>query len=347
MGDWRFRQQPLVDATRTTSSFLVQWSGRPRAAFTLVELLVVIAIIGVLVALLLPAVQAAREAARRMQCSNHLRQIGIALHNYADAARALPAGYNGLPYPPSPTTHFRWSGLAVITPYLEQAAIGQALDFTVPLFGPATMQFEVYPQNRPAVATRLKVFLCPSDTGKTVVADRGPSNYMLCTGNGDDGGDLYDATGTFYANSWLRLAQVSDGLSSTVFASESLLGTGEPDENGPAPRDVRLAYLAIVGSRVTHQLCHTSGPWRYNRNYCWADGGMTTGAYNHFFAPNDKHHDCMARVSPGWKAARSNHPGGVVVLLGDGSVRWVSQTIALITWQALSTRDGGEPPGDF
>lgn len=305
------------------------------------------AVIGVLVALLLPAVQAAREAARRMQCSNHLRQIGMALHNYADTMRALPAGYNGLPYPPSPTTHFRWSGLAAITPDLEQAALGQSLDFTVPLFGPATMNFEVFPQNRSAVATRLKVFLCPSDTGKTVAADRGPSNYMLCTGDGDDGGDLYDATGTFYASSWLRLAQVGDGLSNTAFASETLLGTGEPDHPGPAPRDTRLAYLAVSGPRLTPTMCQAGGTWRYNRNYCWADGGVTTGVYNHYFPPNAAQPDCMARTSPGWKAARSNHPGGVMVLLGDSAVRWISQTIALKTWQALSTRDGGESNGDF
>jgi hypothetical protein len=282
-----------------------------------------------------------------MQCSNHLRQIGIALHNYADAARALPAGYNGLPYPPSPTTHFRWSGLAALTPYLEQAAIGNALDFTVPLFGPATMNFEVFPQNRAAVAARLKVFLCPSDTGKTITPDRGPSNYMLCTGDGDDGGDLYDATGTFYANSWLRLAQVSDGLSNTVFGSETLLGTGEPDQTGPAPRDARLAYLTVVGPRLTPAMCQAGGTWRYNRNYCWADGGMTTGVYNHYFPPNAAQPDCMARVSPGWKAARSHHPGGVMVLMGDSAVRFFSQTIPLKTWQALSTRDGGESYGDF
>jgi prepilin-type N-terminal cleavage/methylation domain-containing protein len=343
-----FRTSIWRGETRKKRSFCGSRAARQRAAFTLVELLVVIGIIGVLVALLLPAVQAAREAARRMQCSNHLRQIGIALHNYADAARALPAGYNGLPYPPSPTTHFRWSGLAALTPYLEQTAISQSLDFTVPLFGPATMNFDVFPQNRAAVATRLKVFLCPSDTGKTIAADRGPSNYMLCAGDGSNGGNLYDATGTFYASSWLRLAQVTDGLSNTVFGSETLLGTGEPDETGPAPRDTRLAYLTIAGSSViTHALCHGSGTWRYNRNYCWADGGMTAGVYNHFFLPNDAHHDCFARTSPGWKAARSNHPGGVMVLLGDGAVRWAANSVQRTVWRALSTRDGGESYGDF
>jgi prepilin-type N-terminal cleavage/methylation domain-containing protein len=347
MGDKRFWKLRAIQAIRKKRCFCDPRPPKSSTAFTLVELLVVIAIIGVLVALLLPAVQAAREAARRMQCGNNLRQIGIALHNYADVARSLPAGYNGLPYPPSPSTHFRWSGLAAITPYLEQTAIGGALDFTVPLFGPATMNFEIFPQNRQAVATRLKVFLCPSDTGKTVTPDRGPSNYMLCTGDGDDGGDLYDATGTFFANSWLRLAQVRDGLSNTVFGSETLLGTGQADESGPTPTNPRLAYLAISATRITPAMCQGGGTWRYNRNYCWADGGVTTGVYNHYFLPNAPQPDCMARASPGWKAARSAHPSGVMVLLGDGAVRWVAQNIPLTIWQAVATRDGGESNGDF
>lgn len=322
-------------------------SNKNRIGFTLVELLVVIAIIGVLVALLLPAVQAAREAARRTQCTNNLRQVGIAVHNYADVMKALPAGYLGIPYPPSPSTHFRWSGLAALTPYLEQSAIGNTLDSSVPLFGPQSMNFDVFPQNKTAVATKLKVFLCPSEPVKIVAADRGPGNYMFCTGSGDDGGDLYDASGSFYANSWNRLATITDGTSNTVFASETLLGTGEPDATGPVPRDARLAYLSVSVTNLTDSLCAAGGTWRYNRNYCWADGGVTSGVYNHYYLPNAKTPDCMGRASPGWKAARSNHPGGVMMLLGDSSVRFATSNVNSATWQAISTRDGGEANGDF
>lgn len=318
-----------------------------RTGFTLVELLVAIAIIGVLVALLLPAVQAAREAARKTQCSNQLRQIGLATHHYLDVMKVLPAGYNGVGYPPSPSTHYRWSAFAALTPYLEQSALGNALDFSVPLFGPAAMNFEVFPQNRQAVATPIKVFLCPSDPRKTVTAARAPGNYMMCTGTGDDGGDLYEATGTFYANSWNRLANITDGTSNTVFASETVVGTGEPDAPGPAPRDPKLAYLAVSVTHLSDALCAGGGNWRYNRNYCWADGGVTSGVYNHYYPPNAKTPDCMGRSSPGWKAARSNHPNGVMVLLGDSSVRFAVNNVDLVVWRAISTRDGGEVHADF
>lgn len=318
-----------------------------RSAFTLVELLVVIAIIGILVALLLPAVQAAREAARRMSCSNNLKQIGLALHNYHDTNRSLPAAYNGLGYPPSPTTHYRWSALAAISPYLEQTNLYNSLDFRVPLFAPAP-SFAPFPQNLAAVRTAIPGYLCPSDSIRVVTTGFGPSNYMACAGNGANSGDLYNAAGAFYANSWLNLAAITDGTTNTVFAAETLLGSGAPDETAAKPTDFRRAYRPIAAATIANlAACLGSGQWRYNRNYCWADGGITTGTYNHYFGPNPQHADCHGRSSPGWKAARSNHPGGVQALLGDGSVRFVAETVNLSVWQGLSTRAGGEVPGEF
>ncbi len=317
--------------------------------FTLVELLVVIAIIGVLVALLLPAVQAAREAARRMQCSNHLRQLGIASHNHHDTHLALPVGYDARPYAPSPTTTYRWSSLAHLTPFIEQGNVRSTLDLTLPLFGPASVSFDVFPQNKLAVGTKIPIFLCPSDHGRTVTPDRAPTNYMACAGSGANGGILVNADGVFYADSKSTFGDVRDGTTNTVFFSESTLGNGQADVSGTAPADLTRVYVSYsAATPITDSSCGGSpGPWRNTRNYCWADGGVTSAVYNHYFSPNAKTADCHGRVSPGWKAARSNHPGGVNVTLGDGSVRFVNDTVDLLLWRALATRQGGEIIGTF
>src|SRR5947208_3663656 len=136
--------------------------------FTLIELLVVIAIIGVLIALLLPAVQAAREAARRAQCTNNLKQIGIALHNYHSAVGGFPVGflYPSRPVPPTTSPlQYRWSALAQMAPYLEQSNLFNALNFDYPLaYKPAGggAFWPFYPQNGTAMGTRVATFLCPS-----------------------------------------------------------------------------------------------------------------------------------------------------------------------------------------
>src|SRR5437763_11642403 len=134
-------------------------------AFTLIELLVVIAIIAILIALLLPAVQKVREAANRMKCSNNLKQLGIALHNYHDAQKTLPAGYQNLvtaQYPALPASRFRWSFIARLTPYLEQTNIYNSLDLTIPLY--MDSQGNVFPVNRAGVSRVVSILLCPSDS---------------------------------------------------------------------------------------------------------------------------------------------------------------------------------------
>src|SRR3954454_4417085 len=205
---------------------------RHRPAFTLVELLVVIAIIGVLVALLLPAVQAAREAARRMKCQNNLKQIGLALHNYHDSFGRFPAAYYRA-WPTSVGSTFGtpgWGWGTMILPRLEQQGLYDALNVnTTQATGAATM--------KPLAQTPLQMFRCPSDTGKPLNLNRASyatSNYIAVFGA------LYDqasigqpvvagsvpsaGTGMFSANSGVRMAEVSDGLSNTVMIGEMCYG---------------------------------------------------------------------------------------------------------------------------
>jgi prepilin-type N-terminal cleavage/methylation domain-containing protein/prepilin-type processing-associated H-X9-DG protein len=318
-----------------------------RHAFTLIELLVVIAIIAVLIGLLLPAVQKVREAAARMSCQNNLKQIGLAIHNFESGNGRLPYAMDGTV---SGTSTFRWSMLAALTPYLEQTNIYNGLDLKVPLFaGPPT--FAVFPQNQASVAANVKIFLCPSDRQATVEADRGPSNYMACVGSGLNGGLIYNTDGVFYADSKTRMTDITDGTSNTAMASESILGEGGADITGtPTTVDVRRVYAVNTGAAttpLTDSACAGITGFRKTRNYGWADGGISNMSYNHYYAPNAKTPDCLGRVQPGWKAARSFHTGGVNVLFGDGAIRFVRDGIAIDTWRALATRSGGEVIGDY
>jgi prepilin-type N-terminal cleavage/methylation domain-containing protein len=190
---------------------------RGRRAFTLIELLVVIAIIAVLIGLLLPAVQAAREAARRVQCTNNLKQLGIALHNYHTSLGRFPFGSiiapldnywvaNSLTWP----GHYRYSTLAELTPFLEQTPAYNALNFSVPLYDLAGNDM---PQNTTVYAMQVKLFLCPSDGRENVLPDFAPCSYMACAGSGLPGGfGLPDPSygspdGVFYFNSATSLAE--------------------------------------------------------------------------------------------------------------------------------------------
>jgi prepilin-type N-terminal cleavage/methylation domain-containing protein/prepilin-type processing-associated H-X9-DG protein len=328
-------------------------SDRPRAAFTLIELLVVIAIIGVLIALLLPAVQAAREAARGTHCANNLRQIGIALHNYHDAHGKFPVGFL---YPTGPVPQstsplqYRWSVLAQLTPQLEQANLFHALNFDFPIAyrpsgGPSPF-WPFYPENLTAMATRVDLFLCPSDGAPAPDPDSGPTNYVFCTGDGSGGGDATGANGVFVLGPARSLADILDGSGGTVAASEQLLGTPGPYSQTtptPIPADLARAFARVPTGPLDDAACSAApAGWLFNKGAGWWDGNYLNTLYNHHAPPNSPRADCITYHNPGWKAARSLHPGGVHALFCDGHAAFIKNTVSPPVWRSLATRAGRE-----
>ncbi|WP_074313079.1 DUF1559 domain-containing protein [Singulisphaera sp. GP187] len=311
-----------------------------RKAFTLIELLVVIAIIAVLIALLLPAVQAAREAARRAQCTNNLKQIGLAMHLYHDAAGVFPRG--------SDTHEYTFSPLARIFPHIEGNALFNAMNFDLGLrYSPSTgLGAKVRAENTTVTCVLFNVFLCPSDGANSAVIEEQwrPTNYSANNGSGHPDGASAGGDGVMFHQSSVRFADVIDGLSNTAMMSESLVGN-QQTSTGMVPSEHRRQNIH-TGSAVppTVGICQvsTGTSWAGSRNIAWALGRLDSALYNHYYSPNDKRPDCFAGRSYGWKTARSNHSGGVNLGMSDGSVRFVKDSIALTSWMALATRAGGE-----
>lgn len=193
------------------------------------------------------------------------------------------------------------------------------------------------------------IFLCPSDEVRTVISGQGPCNYVACSGGNADGNAL-TGDGIFYGvdldvnrNAGVKIISVIDGTSNTVAFSETLLGAGGTAPTGA--RNVRLYYKDVNALSQTN--CDASTIIVTDQGALWADGAYNCTLYNHVRTPNSKLMDCVQHSNPAWKAARSKHSGGVNILLGDGSVRFVSDSVAPAVWQAAATRAGGETPGEF
>ena len=353
--------------------------------FTLIELLVVIAIIAVLIALLLPAVQAAREAARRAQCTNNLKQIGIAVHNYIGTFAVLPSG-KGLCYGsqagcsnsyPGAANYARWSAQSQLLMFIEQGNLFNAINFSIPPETPGMagdVAFMPAYQNagrENGTVSQLQVaaFLCPSDgSGGLLNQWPGGNNYLANLQSwACDLSETFPSTiapseqaqGIFYYRSAVRMADVTDGLSNTAFFSEKIRGTDQTD--GDARSDSMIMSGAITpvpsGVDATFQNCQALNPLTTPRltkrqGMSWVMGEMCCTMYNHVSTPNGR--TCAGTGFSGNMAnmpmqvpPSSRHPGGVTTLLGDGSVKFVKNGIALPVWRGLGTRSGGEViPGD-
>lgn len=343
---------------------------RRKSGFTLIELLAVIGIVGILTALLLPAAQAAREAARKARCRNNLRQIGIALHNYH--------GENNC-FPPASVDSFPWmvlgennqgfpiyyNGLysihARLLPHLDRAVLFNSINFMVPTYPEPPNPYTGMPLsdlsglmvgwnavNETARLTGIGLFLCPSDAG--AFTETG-NNYRGNTGVGccarpsaerpDSGNGLFPELGVVSA------ALVPDGLSHTAAFSERLRGTGRRESlvpardffpwAGAAPTADDLILRCRPAARPSERRFVESGRW-------WFWTGRERTLYNHAQPPNGPVPDCIdgAFLVDGMATARSWHPGGVGVLMGDGSVRFVLDSTAVEVWRALGTRNGRE-----
>jgi prepilin-type N-terminal cleavage/methylation domain-containing protein len=277
-----------------------------RRGFTLVELLVVIAIIGVLVALLLPAVQSAREAARRMQCSNNLRQITLACHNYHDVTNYLPPGSTAANLAGS-------SGFAAILPYLEQGNAYALYQFDKGNSEPANLQ---------VVSQRIKTYLCPSCVFARQVPisgcdanDRAPGTYAFSSNSGDPWGPSNGAIANA-STPQTRMASITDGTSNTFLAGEVHWSFKDYTfTSGPCNGQVRGGFSYWSSPYPLATVFTTFGPFNPQ-----AMNGDSTRLSNF----------------------RSNHPTGVNMANVDGSVRFVQQSIDHLVLDATATRDGGE-----
>jgi prepilin-type N-terminal cleavage/methylation domain-containing protein len=290
-----------------------------RSAFTVIELLVVIAVIGILVALLLPAVQQAREAARRTACSNNLKQIGLALHNYHDQhARFPPSSTSQIDFgvwSPNPTSFHVHSWASLILPVIDQGALYNQVNYNVSALHPA---------NYAPASQKIAMYRCPSFDGGNFsqtpayvnLSPRYALRNYAALGATTIGNLWLSPDGVMYARSNTRVGDISDGTSNTIFIVE----TREP--NSAVWIDGGTAALA------TRRYVGSNAP-----SYAGPENSLN---YEPYYVANGEGVD--ARFGPS-----SLHPQGVMHLFGDGAVRFISENIDSSVYDALATRAGGEP----
>lgn len=307
--------------------------------FTLVELLVVIAIIGILIGLLLPAVQAAREAARRIQCSNNMKQMGLAFQNYESSHRTFPPGFisrvtgpwSGGGNNPIPEAGPGWSFFALILPQMEQTSLHNAIDFTLPITAPG---------NQLSRSSKVGAYQCPSDTWNQPVSvwptslgiiDLAPTSYIACLGGGNPANApgysaMYEElpfNGMFHRNTAIKVRDVTDGTSNTIgigerasmFTPNGWAGVIPTAQTVFSPRIAssrRQAVGQTVRPAITMATVHvrTGGP------------NAPTGSPGGFWSP---------------------HQGGALFLLMDGSTHTISTNVDMTIFRAMAGRDDGIP----
>ncbi len=308
-----------------------------RRGFTLIELLVVIAIIAILIGLLLPAVQKVREAAARMSCSNNLKQMVLASHNYHDAYGTLPTGN---------TTGTAFSTHMFLLPYLEQDNVYRLVDQTVAWN---------HSNNTAARAAVIKTFLCPSDPVTQTPAGWAGNNYRSNQGSGllngqppttpgDPNFGMPAPNGPFPPVLTTTLVGITDGTSNTAAFSEHLKGDFNNGQSTPPDTFWPNTYPATPDEAVAQ--CNAIDPTNLSFQRVsdvgapWLQGYHSTTKYFHVAGPNAR--SCMfppGRIST---TATSKHTGGVMVGLCDGSVRFVRDSIPIAAWRAMGSKDGGE-----
>ncbi len=339
-----------------------------RKGFTLIELLVVIAIIGVLIALLLPAVQAAREAARRSQCVNNLKQIGLAMHNYHSIHDSFPIGMRTDAWRDTSATGSLmgwagWSAHALMLPQMEQSQIYNAANFNWDPQQGTPAQYI----NSTARNAVINTFLCPSDPNASPRNDKRNSYYFS---KGPDSRDnpTADCSGLAARNISFGLRDITDGSSSTIAFAESLAGKNGAGNTYKANMIVGVGDTTPTAKMLNVSLNPTVLPQAYqacvaafraaaptmqtDKGRFWAAGRAGNTIFNTVNTPNDTLMlggiSCRIGCSgcgsdqSNFVPASSYHAGGVNVMMGDGSVRFVKDSINRNTWWALGSKDGGE-----
>ncbi len=310
-----------------------------RYAFTLVEILVVISIIGLLVALLLPAIGAAREAARRMDCSNRIRQVGIAMTNYESVYRKLPSLRLGNASANGP--YARTSGLVMILPFMEQSALHEKMlssivnehassglssaMFFCPLPNSGGANGPIQPW-----LDKLSLFRCPSDPKSELEGEMGYSNYVFSVGDTIVDNANQATRGVFESGRFRRLSEITDGLSNTIAMSEVRV-------DGKMLEWMSDSELLIPCSYSERNRCRSSislnsppsPPEFFGRGRRWVDGAPIYSAFNTILPPGDvsANHRNDSDLAYGNFSAGSYHTNGVNCLFGDTSVRFISSSI--------------------